>query len=123
MDDVAQYADLPHLIVPDSAEANQIVDKYINNADRWIQDNLSAAARDAWLNAPWLVKLLISRDGKPPDRVPNKSANVMRRIQEAKDFMAWTTDNISARRQQRLELAWQQAWALVPARAADPEPQ
>ena len=185
MDDVARYADLPHLIVPDLAEANQMVDNCIDDADRWIRDNLSADARAAWLDAPWLAKVLISRDEITPDRVPNKSPLVTHRIKEAKDFVAWETDNISADRQRRkgdrlialyshrtnedarhtirafaglgnfekhrqrdgrvsvrlhrpdhvvlttstyplgllrLNLAWQNARALVPARVADPEP-
>ena len=104
------------IIVPDSAAANTMVDRSLSEFGTWIYDNVDLEARKMWWAAPWLVKILISHEGKPPREVRSISAVLTNRIQEAKDYIHWNTRNITADRQRRLNVAWQIAYSRVPAK-------
>ena len=84
----------------------------VDSAGQWVQSNLNSEARSAWFNAPWIVRVLVSRDGPIIDRVPNKNEILVRRVKEAADFMVWNTAHMSERRLLQLNKVWRSVEAL-----------
>ena len=99
-----------------------MVNEPLYKAGQWVRKHLDKNARDAWLAAPWIVKLLISYEGAPTDGVQNKDAVMKARIREVQKYLAWDTDNMRPDRLRRWNLAWQGAWSRVPTKMIDASP-